>query len=179
MNRFVVRPNGRTTYELVTGHQMKIPLVTFGQHVLWRLPRKRSGAGRLDSEWLDGIFLGLDGTSSEAYIGPATGVEKALISGWSKTPRIASMTSSTSRPLFASTLSASPTSRRLHFRRPNRPVRWFLSRLLLGACGSIQKTFDSMATRRTAQGVCRSVMGHLCELDATIRMPAAPGWKAS
>ena len=77
MNRFVVRPNGRTTYELVTGHQMKIPLVSFGQHVLWRLPRKKSGAGKLDSEWLDGIFLGLAGTSSEAYIGTATGVEKA------------------------------------------------------------------------------------------------------
>ena len=56
---------------------MKIPLVSFGQHVLWRLPRKKSGAGKLDSEWLDGIFLGLAGTSSEAYIGTASGVEKA------------------------------------------------------------------------------------------------------
>ena len=60
-------------------------MVSFGQHVLWRLPRKRSGAVKLDSEWLDGIFLGLAGTSSEAYIGTSTGVEKAndfrLVSG--------------------------------------------------------------------------------------------------
>ena len=52
-------------------------VVSFGQHVLWRLPRKRLGAGKLDSEWMDGIFLGFAGTSSEAYIGTASGVEKA------------------------------------------------------------------------------------------------------
>ena len=77
MNRYVVRPNGRTTYELITGHKTKMLVVNFGQHVLWRLPRKKSGAGKLDSEWNDGIFLGLAGTSSEAYIGSANGVVKA------------------------------------------------------------------------------------------------------
>ena len=73
----MVRPNGQTTYELATGRQTKLLMVSFCQHVLRRLPRKKSGAGKLDSEWLDGIFLGLAGTSSEAYIGTATGVEKA------------------------------------------------------------------------------------------------------
>ena len=77
LNRYVVRPNGRTTYELITGHKTKMMVVSFGQHVLWRLPRKKSGAGKLDSEWLDGIFLGMAGTSNEAYIGTPTGVEKA------------------------------------------------------------------------------------------------------
>ena len=76
LNRYTVRSNGRTTYELSTGHQTKLLVVNFVQHVLWRLPRKRSGAGTLDSEWMDGIFLGLAGTSSEAYIGTANGVEK-------------------------------------------------------------------------------------------------------
>ena len=77
LNRYAVRPNWRTTYELITGHQTKMLVASFGQHVLWRLPRKRSGTGKLDSEWMDGIFLGLAGTSSEAYIGTASGVEKA------------------------------------------------------------------------------------------------------
>ena len=45
--------------------------------MFWRLPHKRSGAGRLDREWTEGIFLGVAGTSSEAYIGTANGVEKA------------------------------------------------------------------------------------------------------
>ena len=76
-NRYAVRPNGRTAYARITGHQTKLLVVSFGQHVLWRLPRKTSGAGRLDSEWNDGIFLGLAGTSSEAYIGTAAGLEKA------------------------------------------------------------------------------------------------------
>ena len=31
----------------------------------------------MDSEWYDGIFLGLAGTSSEAHIGTADGVVKA------------------------------------------------------------------------------------------------------
>ena len=46
--------------------------------MLWRLPRKTSGAGRFDSERNDGIFLGLAGTSTEAYIG-TNGVEKANV----------------------------------------------------------------------------------------------------
>ena len=77
LNRYAVGPNGRTTYELIIGHQTKLLVVSFGQHVLWRLPRKRSGARKLDSEWMVGIFLGLAGTSSEAYIGTANGVENA------------------------------------------------------------------------------------------------------
>ena len=50
MNRCVVGPNGGTTYELITGHQTRIMVVSFAQHVLWRLVRKKSGAGRIDSE---------------------------------------------------------------------------------------------------------------------------------
>ena len=34
LNRYAVRPNGRTTYELITGHQTKLLVVSFGQHVL-------------------------------------------------------------------------------------------------------------------------------------------------
>lgn len=56
---------------------MKIPLVSCRQHVLWRLPRKKPGAGKFDSERTDGIFLGMAGTSSEACIGTVSGVEKA------------------------------------------------------------------------------------------------------
>ena len=77
LNRYVVRPNGRTTYELIIGHKTKSLVVSFGQHVLWRLPRKKSGAGKFDSEWNDGIVLGLAGASSEAYIGTPEGVVKA------------------------------------------------------------------------------------------------------
>ena len=73
----MVGPNCRTTHELITGHKTKSLVVSVGQHVLWRLPRKKSGAGKLDSEWNDGIFLGLAGTSSEAYIGTPEGVVKA------------------------------------------------------------------------------------------------------
>ena len=52
-------------------------IVNFGQHVLWSLPRKKSDTGKLDSERNYWMLLGLGGTSSEAYIGTANGVEKA------------------------------------------------------------------------------------------------------
>ena len=35
LNRYVARPDGRATYELITGHQTKMLVVSFGQHVLW------------------------------------------------------------------------------------------------------------------------------------------------
>ena len=38
---------------------------------------RKSGAGKLDSEWNDGIFFDLAGTPSEAYIGTPEGVVKA------------------------------------------------------------------------------------------------------
>ena len=72
-----MRPNGRTTYQLITGHQAKLPIVSFGQHVLWRLPRRGLARANLTASGSTVIFLGLAGTSSEAYIGTATGVRKA------------------------------------------------------------------------------------------------------
>ena len=41
LNRYVVRPNGRTTYEFITGHKTKSLVVSFGQHVFWRFPLKK------------------------------------------------------------------------------------------------------------------------------------------
>ena len=58
-------------------HKTKSLVVSFGQHVLWRLPHKKSGAGKFDSEWNDGNFFCLAGTSSEAYTGTPEGVVKA------------------------------------------------------------------------------------------------------
>ena len=77
LNRFAIRDNGRTSYEMVTGHKTKVPVVGFGEHILWRYPRSRNPSGKLISEWHDGIFLGLTGTSSEVYVGTADGVYRA------------------------------------------------------------------------------------------------------
>ena len=75
LNRVKVTTTGRTPYELYTGHKARVPVAAFGERILWRVPRARSGAGKYDSEWDDGIFLGVSGV--EAIIGTADGVHRS------------------------------------------------------------------------------------------------------
>ena len=75
LNRVVVQPNGRSVYELSTGHRSKVPLAAFGEKLHWRAPRAVSGAGKFESEWEYGIFLGISG--SEVVLGTATGIVRS------------------------------------------------------------------------------------------------------
>ena len=75
MNRVKVTTTGRTPYELYTGHKSRTPVAAFGERILWRQPRARSGAGKFDSEWDDGVFLGISGV--EVLIGTSSGVHRS------------------------------------------------------------------------------------------------------
>ena len=61
LNRVKIQESGRTAYELYTGHLAKVPMAAFGEKVLWRLPRAVSGAGKYDSKWQEGVFVGISG----------------------------------------------------------------------------------------------------------------------
>ena len=61
LNLVRVTPNGRTPWEMVCGHRARTPLAIFGEKVLVRQARKVSGRGKFDSEWEEGIFLGISG----------------------------------------------------------------------------------------------------------------------
>ena len=61
LNRVKVQESGRTAYELYTGHLAKVTMAAYGEKVLWRLPRAVSGAGKYDSEWQEGVFVGISG----------------------------------------------------------------------------------------------------------------------
>ena len=69
LRRYAVRSNGRTTYEMVTGHRTNVPIVCFGEIVLWRRKRKEAGAGKWDCEYREGAFLGLGATGVQIMVG--------------------------------------------------------------------------------------------------------------
>ena len=74
LNRVPIRSHGRTVYEHVTGHRMKVPLAIFGESVMWRRKRHPGALNKFDSEWADGIYLGVAGLSTEAVIGTKSGI---------------------------------------------------------------------------------------------------------
>ena len=74
LNRVAVRHHGRTTHEFITGHKMKLPLPCFGETLLWRQKRSTSNLGKHDSEWTEGVFLGMSGTSAELVLGTKVGI---------------------------------------------------------------------------------------------------------
>ena len=74
LNRCVVKHHGRTVQEYVTGHKTKVPVACFGETVLWRKKRTLAELNKHDSEYSEGIFLGLSGTSTELVIGTSEGI---------------------------------------------------------------------------------------------------------
>ena len=76
LNRVVVKSHGRTVFEYTTGHRMKVPVSCFGEAVLWRRKRSAGAMNKHDSEWADGIYLGISGTSTSVLIGTASGIVK-------------------------------------------------------------------------------------------------------
>ena len=76
LNRVAVRHHGRTTHEFITGHKMKLPVACFGETLLWRQKRATTDLGKHDPEYVEGIFLGMSGTSAEIMIGTPTGIKR-------------------------------------------------------------------------------------------------------
>ena len=69
LNRVAIKSHGRTVFEHTTGHHMKTPLCSFGEAVLWRRKRHSGDLNRWDSEWADGVFLGVSGMGNSVLLG--------------------------------------------------------------------------------------------------------------
>ena len=72
--RVPVKMHGRTVFEYITGHKMKTPITCFGESVLYRKKRHIGELNKLDSEWSDGVFLGISGNTPLALIGTENGI---------------------------------------------------------------------------------------------------------
>ena len=75
-NRIAIKVHGQTVYEYTTGHRMKVPLCALGELVLWRTKRHVGALNKWDSEWSDGIFLDVSGTTNSVIVGTASGIFK-------------------------------------------------------------------------------------------------------
>ena len=73
INRWAVRRRGRTAFEYAKGHKTKSPVACFGEQLLWR-KRKGGSLNKLDSEWAEGIFLGMTGQTPEILVGTENGI---------------------------------------------------------------------------------------------------------
>ena len=76
LNRVAIRSYGRTVFEHTTGHRMKTPMCSFGEAVVWRTKRHAGKLNKWDSEWKDGIFLGISGMTNSVLMGTKDGISK-------------------------------------------------------------------------------------------------------
>ena len=78
LNRSAVKSHGRAVFEYACGHRTKIALARFGEAVLWRAKRHSGDLNKHDSEWRDGIYLGVAGMSSSLSIGTSSGIVRVV-----------------------------------------------------------------------------------------------------
>ena len=64
---------GKTSYELMHGHDVDERLAMFGEKVFFHVPNKRRS--KLDLRWSQGIFLGTTMHSTESYVGLPSGYD--------------------------------------------------------------------------------------------------------
>merc|ERR1712074_248799 len=76
ITRYHVGKDGRTAYERWKGKQHKKELAEFGECVHFRHSMASMKPTKLESQWGDGIWLGLADESDEVYVGTASGIYK-------------------------------------------------------------------------------------------------------
>ena len=75
INKFRPR-NGRTAYELMTGHRAKHLIVGFGEKVLVQFTADKNIKNDHDSRWIDAYFVGVETASGSYLVAGANGIFK-------------------------------------------------------------------------------------------------------
>ena len=76
ITRCWIRPNGRTSYELIKGRRSNAKLVTFGESVLFRVPHTKTKPGKFEELWEHGVYVGFVIRSGEDLVATPDGVFK-------------------------------------------------------------------------------------------------------
>ena len=76
LNKYRVGPNGRTPYELATGHRCRHFVVGFAEKVLFKMTTDKTKRDRSETEWSTGYFLGVISRTTEFLIGTPEGIIK-------------------------------------------------------------------------------------------------------
>ena len=68
LTRYRLTPWGKSPFELLTGHKCPRPLISFGTPVIWKRALKHPDRAKGESDWGQGLFLGVKWRTSEAII---------------------------------------------------------------------------------------------------------------
>ena len=60
LHRYKLQTNGRTSYEMVTGHKGIQPLAAFGEKVMFKYTTDKNRRDKMNTEWDVGYFLGVN-----------------------------------------------------------------------------------------------------------------------
>ena len=75
INKFRPR-NGRTAYELMTGHRVKHLVVGFGEKIMAQFTADKGAKNDHDSRWMDAFFLGVETASGSYLVANENGIFK-------------------------------------------------------------------------------------------------------
>ena len=74
--RYKVHDNGRTNYEMVTGHRFKSTTCGFGEKVHFKINTDKNDRSKMETDWSIGYYLGSNGRTLEHLIGCDQGIIK-------------------------------------------------------------------------------------------------------
>ena len=57
LSKYKVHPNGRTSYEMTTGHRCKQMVCGFGERVHFKTTSDKNRKNKMDTEWDVGYFV--------------------------------------------------------------------------------------------------------------------------
>ena len=74
LSKYKVHTNGRTTYEMTTGHRCKMLVCGFGEKVHFKISTEKTRRNKMDTEWDVGYFVGLSPRTTEYLIATEMGI---------------------------------------------------------------------------------------------------------
>ena len=74
--KYKIQPNGRTSYEMMTGHKCKHFVVGFAEKVAFKISGLKTGQDKAESLWSEGYFLGVISRTTEYLIATTEGIVK-------------------------------------------------------------------------------------------------------
>ena len=76
INKFRLREDGRTAYEVMSGHRCRHQVIAFGEAVQFKFTTDKNKRHKAEVEWNDGVFVGVECKSGEYLVINAEGLFK-------------------------------------------------------------------------------------------------------
>ena len=74
LSKYKVHANGRTSYEMTTGHRWQTTACGFGERVHFKTTTEKTRKNKMDTEWDVGFYLGSNPRTTEYLVANEAGV---------------------------------------------------------------------------------------------------------